>query len=84
MGRHKLSSEPSMIVAIDLGGTRTKFGLVDHGQVVASSTCPADAQGSLEGHLDELLHRLRGLCAEQGLALEACEGIGWCAVGIAW
>lgn len=65
-----------MIAAIDLGGTLTKLGLVDSGKVVARSNCPADAQGSLEAHLDQVLEHLRVLCAEQGLALESCAGIG--------
>jgi sugar (pentulose or hexulose) kinase len=47
-----------MIAAIDLGGTRTKFGLVDQGEVICASNCSADAQGSLEGHLNEVLERL--------------------------
>ena len=71
-----------MIAAIDLGGTRTKFGLVDHGKVMASSTCPANAQGSLEGHLDEVLEHLRALCVEQGTTLESCEGIGVLCTGL--
>lgn len=71
-----------MIAAIDLGGTRTKFGLVDDGNVIAASTCPADAQGSLEEHLSAVLEQLRALCVEQGTTLESCEGIGVLSTGL--
>ena len=65
-----------MIATIDLGGTRTKFGLVDRGSVVCAASCPADAQGSLEGHLDEVLGALRGMCDAQGITLADCGGHG--------
>ncbi len=71
-----------MIAAIDLGGTRTKFGLVEHGCVVAASHCPADAQGSLADHLDKVLGHLRALCAEQNTTLTACRGLGVLSTGL--
>ena len=71
-----------MIAAIDLGGTRTKFGLLDQGEVICASSCPAGAQASLEGHLNELLERLRELCAGQGTQLEKCEGLGVLSTGL--
>ena len=71
-----------MIATIDLGGTRTKFGLVDRGQVVCASNCSADAQGSLERHLNEVLEHLRGLCAEQNITLDACKGLGLLSTGM--
>jgi len=71
-----------MIAAIDLGGTCTKFGLVHRGAVICASSHPAEAQGSLEGHLNEVLERLRALCAGQGTALEACGGMGLLSTGI--
>ena len=71
-----------MIAAIDLGGTRTKFGLVDQGKVICASNCSADAQGSLDGHLNEVLERLRALGAEQETTLEACQGMGVLSTGV--
>lgn len=71
-----------MIATIDLGGTRTKYGLVDRGSVVCAASCPADAQGSLEGHLDEVLGALRGLCDEQGITLADCGGLGVLSTGL--
>lgn len=71
-----------MIAAIDLGGTRTKFGLVDRGAVLAASQCSADAQGSLERHLAEILEHLRALCAGEGRRLEDCAGLGLLSTGL--
>jgi glucokinase len=71
-----------MIAAIDLGGTRTKFGLVEQGKVVCASSCSADAQGSLDGHLDEVLERLRALGAEQQTTLDDCQGMGVLSTGV--
>ncbi|NWK57503.1 ROK family protein [Verrucomicrobiaceae bacterium N1E253] len=71
-----------MIAAIDLGGTRTKYGLVDDGKVVASSTCPSDARGSLERHLDEVVAHLRIMCVELQITLESCEGLGVLCTGL--
>lgn len=71
-----------MIATIDLGGTRSKFGLVKEGRVVRAASCPADPQGSLEEHLNELTERLRGLCAEQGTVLESCDGLGLLSTGL--
>ena len=71
-----------MIATIDLGGTRTKLGLVDEGAVVRALRCDADAQGSLEDHLNEMLEHLRVLCAEEDMTLEACDGIGLLSTGL--
>lgn len=71
-----------MIATIDLGGTRTKYGLVDQGSVVCASSCSADAQGSLEGHLNQVLDCLRGMCDEQGITLADCDGLGVLSTGL--
>ena len=71
-----------MIAVIDLGGTRTKFGLVEEGTVLCAAACLADAQGSLEDHLNEVLEQVRGLCADQGTILECCAGIGVLSTGL--
>lgn len=71
-----------MIATIDLGGTRTKYGLVDSGSVVCFSSCPADSQGSLEKHLDTVVGHMRGLCEQRGIKLEDCDGLGILSTGI--
>lgn len=71
-----------MIATIDLGGTRTKYGLVDAGSVVCASSCPADAQGSLEAHLNAVLESLRGMCNAQGIELADCGGLGVLSTGL--
>ena len=71
-----------MIATIDLGGTRTKYGLVEHGSVVCASSCPADAQGSLEAHLNTVLKSLRVMCDEQGITLADCGGLGVLSTGL--
>jgi len=50
--------------------------------VLCASSCPAAAQGSLEGHLGDVLKQLRTLCVEQGTTLEACGGIGVLSTGL--
>lgn len=71
-----------MIAAIDLGGTRTKFGLVDAGQVVTASHCPADAGGSIAHHLDTVLDHLQKLATRQGITLQDCQGLGLLSTGL--
>ncbi|MFZ9933560.1 MAG: ROK family protein [Chthoniobacterales bacterium] len=71
-----------MIAVIDLGGTRTKFGLVDRGTVVASASCEAASRGSIRTHLDEVAGRLEKLLAARGLSFDGCGGIGISSTGI--
>lgn len=71
-----------MIAAIDLGGTRTKFGLVRDGEVLAASSCPAKAEGPMEKHLNDVLEHLKTLCDEQGTMLETCDGVGVLSTGL--
>lgn len=71
-----------MIAAIDLGGTRTKFGLVDYGRVIQASSCPAEARGSVGRHLNDVLIHLRDLCSKEGINLEECEGLGLLCTGL--
>lgn len=80
--RHPESLRENMIATIDLGGTRTKYGLVDQGRLIEASTCSADAQGSLERHLDEVLERLRTACTAQGTSLDSSEGLGVLSTGL--
>ena len=50
--------------------------------MICASHFSADAQGSLEGHLNEVLQRLRRLCAEQETTLEVCQGVGVLSTGL--
>lgn len=77
-----ICKELDMILAIDLGGTRTKFGLVRDGQILCAANCPAAASGSLESHLDEVLDRVSALCKSQGVTLGECQGIGMLSTGL--
>lgn len=65
-----------MILAVDLGGTNIKLGLVDADVVVAMAHLPAKAQAGLAAQLPLIEAQLEGLCAEAGLKREAVEGIG--------
>jgi glucokinase len=71
-----------MIATIDMGGTSTKFGLVHEGEIICASICDADAQGSLQGHLDEVLQRLKVMCAERGVEFSDIEGLGLLSTGL--
>jgi glucokinase len=71
-----------MIATIDLGGTRTKYGLVDAGSLVCCASCESNAQGSLEDHLNQVLELLRAMCARQGIALTECAGLGVLSTGL--
>jgi glucokinase len=71
-----------MIPVIDLGGTRTKFGLVDRGVVLESSSCDAASRGSIRKHLDDISSLLSELLKSRGLSLSDCKGIGISCTGI--
>ena len=71
-----------MIPVIDLGGTRTKFGLVDHGVVLEASACEAASRGSIRDHLEEVSVLLEKLLAARGLSFSDCDGIGISSTGL--
>lgn len=75
-------SEPSLIAAIDLGGTRTKVGLLNEGHIVASAMLDAASDGPLANHLDEVLRCLNHLCSQNNYALQRCRGIGLLCTGL--
>ena len=64
-----------MISVIDLGGTRTKFGLVDKGELIEASHCEARSKGSIETHLDEVADLIADLLVQRGLRFSDCAGI---------
>ena len=67
-------------VTIDLGGTRTKFGIVEGEQITRSSWIDADSQGSLTEHLTELKPHLQKMMAESGY--KSFHGIGISSTGL--
>ncbi len=72
-----------MIVAVaDLGGTRTKFGLVEDGTIIATGKCEAEAGGPIAAHLDRIAENLSALCTERGFKLSNCRGVGLLSTGI--
>ena len=71
-----------MIPVIDLGGTRTKFGLVDKGVVVEAAYCEARSKGSIATHLEEVADLIADLLAQRGLGFSDCAGIGVSSTGI--
>lgn len=71
-----------MIATIDLGGTRTKYGLVNDGNIVCASSFGADPHGSLQAHLGAALGKLREMCIDHNTKLEACGGIGVLSTGL--
>ena len=71
-----------MISVIDLGGTRTKFGLVDKGELIEASHCEARSKGSIETHLDEVADLIADLLVQRGLRFSDCAGIGVSSTGI--
>ncbi len=71
-----------VLATIDLGGTRTKFGLVRDGELLAAAAVAANAQGSLEAHLYKIVEQLRVMCARFGTTLEECRGLGLLSTGL--
>jgi glucokinase len=65
-----------VVAGIDIGGTFTKFGLVDtEGKVYAEGSIPTDTHKDIEKYLDDLETALRGLQDTQEEKLELA-GIG--------
>ncbi len=63
-------------VGIDIGGTSTKFGIVDHrGDTLYRGVIASNKFDEVEPYLDELYHALTPAIEEAG-GLEAIKGIG--------
>ncbi len=70
------------IITLDLGGTRTKYGVVKNGVVLDSDWCDADSKGSLAEHLEELQPKLLNILAKLDLKPFDCGGIGISSTGL--
>jgi glucokinase len=64
------------VLAIDLGGTRIKLGIVHGGVVRARDQLPAQSDQGLAARLPDIAAALRNLCAVTGIAAEESVGIG--------
>lgn len=71
-----MAPSTSFHLALDLGGTRVKAGIVGPGGALESATVqPAEARAGLARALDGLAHLVEGLCAGAGLDPRAARGI---------
>ncbi|MFT3936601.1 MAG: ROK family protein [Chitinophagaceae bacterium] len=61
---------------VDLGGTRSKIGLVADGKVIARKIVPAHSAGTLDAYLPDLRNQINQLIQEQQLPVEKLAGIG--------
>jgi hypothetical protein len=64
-----------VVLACDLGGTRLKIGLVQHGQVLAQVVEPANSRQGLAPQLPALKAAWLRLLSERKLNLRDCVGI---------
>lgn len=64
------------VLACDVGGTRIKLGIVDHGQLLASRIVPAESDRGLAQALTLIEGVLKKLCREAGISISGCRGIG--------
>ena len=64
-------------LGIDLGGTGTKFGLVNEdGQVLRSNSIPTQQYPDIDEYCDVLCDGMRRLVADEGITLTDIVGIG--------
>ena len=72
----------SFSVGIDLGGTRTKMGIVSGGKVVTKRIVAANSAGGLQGYFPVLAEEINAMIASVGFAKENLTGIGLAFPGI--
>ena len=64
-------------LGIDLGGTGTKFGLVnEEGQVLRSNSLPTQQYPDIDDYCDALCKGLNRLVEDEGIAITDVVGIG--------
>ena len=69
-------------LAIDLGGTRIKLGVVRDGRVLARRILAGESGKGLARQLPVIAELLRELCAESGVNPRDCAGVGFCYPGL--
>lgn len=67
---------PAPTIAIDLGGTNIKIGIVRGTELLASDSTPANAHLGLGPQLPRLAALIETLCARGAVTPAACAGIG--------
>lgn len=63
-------------IGVDIGGTNTKFGLVNHrGEILAKGTMKTDVHEEVEGFIEEIYKHLEPLIIQNG-GMTMVEGVG--------
>ncbi|MBI9018360.1 MAG: ROK family protein [Phycisphaerae bacterium] len=62
-------------ISIDFGGTIIKLGIVESGQILASTTIPAISTDALRKRLPQVEEALQKLCLECDIHPSQCDGI---------
>lgn len=65
-----------IVVAIDLGGTIIKIGIVKGGKILSSATLPSNANKGLSYSLKTIEEIVKQLLKEKGINKNAIEGVG--------
>lgn len=69
-------------LAVDLGGTRIKLGVVRDGRVLAREILAGESAKGLARQLPAVAAACQALCARADVRLEECSGIGLCFPGL--
>lgn len=69
-------------IAIDLGGTRIKIGILRNSEFIATSKLEALPNETIEANLDRINKEARALLAQHGIAERELKGIGLSFPGI--
>lgn len=76
--------DQSVVVGIDIGGTKTLIGLVDsHGKIIAKKQFPTDIYSKPEEHLISCVNVSQGLLTENNITENLVIGIGINVPGLA-
>jgi len=68
--------EKAYVVGIDMGGTNTPFGIVDHaGNIISEGSVPTNKHSEIEKYIDDLYEGLMPLIHKAG-GVENIQGIG--------
>jgi len=64
------------VLACDLGGTRTKLGLVENGRLLTCEVLSSHSDQSYLPALDRIADAFERMCASAGITPRQCRGIG--------
>jgi glucokinase len=64
------------VIAVDLGGTRIKFGVVEEGKLLATAKLKAQPNRSTRDNLDEINHAVKLMMKENRIDEDTLTGIG--------